>query len=102
MSLVLHNALGFPTDHSLFQSANEIRGRNVQWTLGALLYRTRFMPLRCVLYLLISDVIREFFCIQGNTTGISTVFTGVMVRDYSSVTPSFHIRTGNGVPSDII
>lgn len=46
MSLVLHNALGFPGDHSLLQSANKIQGRNVQWTLGALLYRTRFMPLR--------------------------------------------------------
>ncbi|XP_065882910.1 ectonucleoside triphosphate diphosphohydrolase 7-like isoform X2 [Dysidea avara] len=46
MSLILHNALGFPQDYSHLQSANQVHGRNVQWTLGALLYRTRFMPLR--------------------------------------------------------
>ncbi|KAL8580844.1 hypothetical protein ACOMHN_017348 [Nucella lapillus] len=46
LSVVLHKGFQFPTDYSRFKSAQLIEGKDVQWTLGALIYRTRFLPLR--------------------------------------------------------
>lgn len=46
MSAVLHKGFQFPTSYPNFQSAQLIKGKDVQWTLGALIYRTRFLPLR--------------------------------------------------------
>ena len=46
MSLVLHEGLGFPEDVVSLQSTGKIRGQSVQWALGALLYHTRYLPLR--------------------------------------------------------
>ena len=46
VSLVLHEGLGFPEDNISLQSTGGINGQNVQWPLGALLYYTRYLPLR--------------------------------------------------------
>ena len=46
VSLVLHEGLGFPEDTISLQSAERIYGQSVQWPLGALLYYTRYLPLR--------------------------------------------------------
>ncbi|XP_047128102.1 ectonucleoside triphosphate diphosphohydrolase 7 [Hydra vulgaris] len=43
---VLHHGLKFPHDFNGLTTAQMIDGKEVQWTLGAILYRTRFMPLR--------------------------------------------------------
>ncbi|XP_070210624.1 ectonucleoside triphosphate diphosphohydrolase 7-like isoform X2 [Littorina saxatilis] len=46
LSVVLHKGFQFPQTYSHFQSAQLIHGKDIQWTLGALIYRTRFLPLR--------------------------------------------------------
>ncbi|XP_064600465.1 ectonucleoside triphosphate diphosphohydrolase 4-like isoform X2 [Liolophura sinensis] len=43
---VLHDGFKFPTTYTNFRSAQLVNGKDVQWTLGALIYRTRFIPLR--------------------------------------------------------
>ena len=43
---VLHTGFRMPKTFNHFRSALKIRQNEVQWTLGALLYRTRFFPLR--------------------------------------------------------
>ncbi|KAG1657352.1 Ectonucleoside triphosphate diphosphohydrolase 4 [Nymphon striatum] len=45
MSVILHHGLDFSSKNRLV-SANMIKKQSVQWTLGALLYRMRFYPLR--------------------------------------------------------
>ena len=49
MSAVIHNGLSFPSGYTRLQSASSVHDRSVQWTLGAILYRTRFFPLRLVM-----------------------------------------------------
>ena len=46
LSLILHEGLGFPEETTSLQSTASINGRSVQWPLGALLYYTRYLPLR--------------------------------------------------------
>lgn len=46
MSVVLHEGLKIPVDYNGFKSASLIQGQYVQWSLGAVLYRTRYFPLR--------------------------------------------------------
>lgn len=46
VSLVLHEGLGFSEDTVSLQSTGSIYGQSVQWPLGALLYQTRYLPLR--------------------------------------------------------
>ena len=47
VAVALHEGLGFPADYAHLASAPEtVNGKVVHWTLGALLYRTRFLPLR--------------------------------------------------------
>ena len=46
VSLVLHEGLGFSEDTISLQSTGRISGQSVQWPLGALLYHTRYLPLR--------------------------------------------------------
>ena len=46
VSLVLHEGLGFSEDTISLQSTGRIYGQSVQWPLGALLYHTRYLPLR--------------------------------------------------------
>jgi ectonucleoside triphosphate diphosphohydrolase 4 len=46
MSLILHDGLGFPRDNLHLTTAAEISQHNAHWSLGALLYLTRYLPLR--------------------------------------------------------
>lgn len=46
MTTVLHKGLRFPSGFKGLKTAQLINGKEVQWSLGALLYRTRFLPLR--------------------------------------------------------
>eukprot|EP00794_Sanderia_malayensis_P005244 gene5244-5908_t len=46
MTTVLHYGLKFPRGYKGLTSALMVNGKEIQWTLGAMLYRTRFMPLR--------------------------------------------------------
>jgi len=50
MMAVLHDALGFPLNYHWLTSAETVKGRHVHWTLGALLYKTKYFPLRYYLY----------------------------------------------------
>ena len=47
VTVALHEGLTFPTNYGHLTAApNTVHGQVVHWTLGALLYRTRFFPLR--------------------------------------------------------
>jgi len=46
VSLVLHEGLNFPKTGKKLTSLQTINGTEIQWALGALIYRTRFLPLR--------------------------------------------------------
>jgi len=49
VSTALHQGLTFPTSYGHLTAApNTVHGEVVHWTLGALLYRTRFFPLRAI------------------------------------------------------
>uniref|UniRef100_H3B0E2 Ectonucleoside triphosphate diphosphohydrolase 4 n=1 Tax=Latimeria chalumnae TaxID=7897 RepID=H3B0E2_LATCH len=43
---VFHTGFSFPTSYTNLKTALLVYDREVQWTLGAILYRTRFLPLR--------------------------------------------------------
>ncbi|KAM6431574.1 ectonucleoside triphosphate diphosphohydrolase 4 isoform 2-T3 [Liasis olivaceus] len=43
---VFHNGFGFPVSYGNLKTALQVYDKEVQWTLGAILYRTRFLPLR--------------------------------------------------------
>ena len=43
---VLHQGFRFPLDYPSLHTAQLVYDREVQWTLGAILYKTRFLPLR--------------------------------------------------------
>ncbi len=42
----LHDGLKFPVNYQRLRSASLVNNNDVQWTLGAILYKTRFLPLR--------------------------------------------------------
>ncbi|NWX25575.1 ENTP7 diphosphohydrolase, partial [Notiomystis cincta] len=46
MYQVLHEGFQFPLDYASLRTAQLVYDREVQWTLGAILYKTRFLPLR--------------------------------------------------------
>ncbi|XP_060245893.1 ectonucleoside triphosphate diphosphohydrolase 7 isoform X3 [Meriones unguiculatus] len=46
MYQVLHEGFHFPYNYPNLQTAQLVYDREVQWTLGAILYKTRFLPLR--------------------------------------------------------
>ncbi|XP_071947091.1 ectonucleoside triphosphate diphosphohydrolase 4-like isoform X2 [Antedon mediterranea] len=46
MMAVLHSGFKFPKEYKYLRTASLIHDKEVQWTLGAILYRTRFLPLR--------------------------------------------------------
>ncbi|KFQ41297.1 Ectonucleoside triphosphate diphosphohydrolase 7, partial [Nestor notabilis] len=46
MYQVLHQGFSFPLDYPSLRTAQLVYDREVQWTLGASLYKTRFLPLR--------------------------------------------------------
>uniref|UniRef100_A0A8C3ACW3 nucleoside-triphosphate phosphatase n=1 Tax=Cyclopterus lumpus TaxID=8103 RepID=A0A8C3ACW3_CYCLU len=43
---VLHSGFSFPENYKNLRTALLVYDKEVQWTLGAILYRTRFLPLR--------------------------------------------------------
>uniref|UniRef100_A0A8C8JIZ4 nucleoside-triphosphate phosphatase n=1 Tax=Oncorhynchus tshawytscha TaxID=74940 RepID=A0A8C8JIZ4_ONCTS len=43
---VFHSGFSFPIDYKNLRTALLVYDKEVQWTLGAILYRTRFLPLR--------------------------------------------------------
>uniref|UniRef100_A0A7N8YLQ6 nucleoside-triphosphate phosphatase n=1 Tax=Mastacembelus armatus TaxID=205130 RepID=A0A7N8YLQ6_9TELE len=43
---VLHSGFSFPTNYKNLKTALLVYDKEVQWTLGAILYRTRYLPLR--------------------------------------------------------
>ncbi|XP_053222472.1 ectonucleoside triphosphate diphosphohydrolase 4 isoform X4 [Podarcis raffonei] len=43
---VFHNGFSFPVNYGNLKTALQVYDKEVQWTLGAILYRTRFLPLR--------------------------------------------------------
>lgn len=43
---VLHSGFSFPPNYKNLKTALLVYDKEVQWTLGAILYRTRFLPLR--------------------------------------------------------
>ncbi|NWV11246.1 ENTP4 diphosphohydrolase, partial [Ptilonorhynchus violaceus] len=43
---VFHRGFSFPESYSSLKTALQVYDKEVQWTLGAILYRTRFLPLR--------------------------------------------------------
>ncbi|XP_015220781.2 ectonucleoside triphosphate diphosphohydrolase 4 isoform X1 [Lepisosteus oculatus] len=46
MYAVFHLGFSFPTEYRNMKTALLVYDKEVQWTLGAILYRTRFLPLR--------------------------------------------------------
>jgi len=46
MTTVLHKGLRFPDNYRNLKAVQTINGKEVQWAMGALLYRTRFFPMR--------------------------------------------------------
>lgn len=48
ITTVLHEGLKFPKSYHSLRSVQYIQNKEVQWTLGALLHRTRYLPLRYV------------------------------------------------------
>ncbi|XP_038602410.1 ectonucleoside triphosphate diphosphohydrolase 4 isoform X2 [Tachyglossus aculeatus] len=43
---VFHRGFSFPVNYGNLKTALQVYDKEVQWTLGAILYRTRFLPLR--------------------------------------------------------
>ncbi|NXI41095.1 ENTP4 diphosphohydrolase, partial [Galbula dea] len=43
---VFHSGFSFPVTYNNLKTALQVYDKEVQWTLGAILYRTRFLPLR--------------------------------------------------------
>lgn len=43
---VLHDGHRFPSNYKHFNSVKTLRGEIIQWTYGAMIYRTRYLPLR--------------------------------------------------------
>ncbi|KAL6111159.1 ectonucleoside triphosphate diphosphohydrolase 7-like isoform X1 [Pungitius pungitius] len=43
---VLHSGFRFPPDYQNLKTAQLVHDKEVQWTLGAILFKTRFLPLR--------------------------------------------------------
>ncbi|XP_064382622.1 ectonucleoside triphosphate diphosphohydrolase 7-like [Halichondria panicea] len=46
LSVVLHEGLEFPRESLSLRTLSTLRGQSVAWPLGALLYLTRYLPLR--------------------------------------------------------
>lgn len=48
ITTILHEGFKMPKIYKKFRSALTVKGEQIQWTLGALLFRTRFFPLRAI------------------------------------------------------
>ncbi|KRX38352.1 Nucleoside-diphosphatase mig-23 [Trichinella patagoniensis] len=74
-SALLHTGLKFPEDVSNFYSVLTMAGQEIQWTLGAILYRLRHLPLkfaemrkqyRRLSFLAEKKYPREIYIVNGN------------------------------------
>uniref|UniRef100_A0A8C5K6H1 nucleoside-triphosphate phosphatase n=1 Tax=Jaculus jaculus TaxID=51337 RepID=A0A8C5K6H1_JACJA len=64
---VLHRGFSFPVTYRTLKTALQVYDKEVQWTLGAILYRTRFLPLR--------DIQQEVFrASHAHWRGVSFVY----------------------------
>ncbi|XP_035125893.2 ectonucleoside triphosphate diphosphohydrolase 4 isoform X6 [Callithrix jacchus] len=64
---VFHRGFSFPVNYRNLKTALQVYDKEVQWTLGAILYRTRFLPLR--------DIQQEAFRASHNHwRGVSFVY----------------------------
>ncbi|ERE87959.1 ectonucleoside triphosphate diphosphohydrolase 4 isoform 2 [Cricetulus griseus] len=64
---VFHRGFSFPVTYKNLKTALQVYDKEVQWTLGAILYRTRFLPLR--------DIRQEVFRAgHGHWRGVSFVY----------------------------
>jgi hypothetical protein len=66
----LHDGLKFPINYQRLRSASLVNNNDVQWTLGAILYKTRFLPLKYVDTLskfLLTFVFRAINRLKNNT-----------------------------------
>lgn len=64
---VFHRGFSFPVNYRNLKTALQVYDKEVQWTLGAILYRTRFLPLR--------DIQQEVFrASHSNWRGVSFVY----------------------------
>ncbi|XP_036055419.1 ectonucleoside triphosphate diphosphohydrolase 4 isoform X3 [Onychomys torridus] len=64
---VFHKGFSFPITYKNLKTALQVYDKEVQWTLGAILYRTRFLPLR--------DIRQEVFRAgHGHWRGVSFVY----------------------------
>lgn len=50
MATVLHDGLHLPTNYKQLTTVQHVGDSEVHWSLGALLYKTRYYPLRLVLF----------------------------------------------------
>ncbi|MEJ1278743.1 hypothetical protein NN561_009666 [Cricetulus griseus] len=63
---VFHRGFSFPVTYKNLKTALQVYDKEVQWTLAAILYRTRFLPLR--------DIRQEvFWAGHGHWRGVSFV-----------------------------
>lgn len=74
----LHDGLRFPVNYQRLRSASLVNNNDVQWTLGAILYKTRFLPLR-------------FVCITFESKIRSSIFS----RAINQVKSTLHYRRQN-------
>ncbi|XP_021116941.1 ectonucleoside triphosphate diphosphohydrolase 4 isoform X3 [Heterocephalus glaber] len=64
---VFHRGFSFPNNYRNLKTALQVYDKEVQWTLGAILYRTRFLPLR--------DIQQEAFrASHSHWRGVSFVY----------------------------
>ncbi|XP_006140733.1 ectonucleoside triphosphate diphosphohydrolase 4 isoform X1 [Tupaia chinensis] len=64
---VFHRGFSFPVNYKNLKTALQVYDKEVQWTLGAILYRTRFLPLR--------DIQQEVFrASHAHWRGVSFVY----------------------------
>lgn len=61
---VFHSGFSFPVSYNSLKTALQVYDKEVQWTLGAILYRTRFLPLR---YPLFSQMSGNGFWMEGKS-----------------------------------
>lgn len=86
MHQVLHEGFHFPKDYSSLRTVQLLYDREVQWTLGAILYKTRFLPLRY--YSMLFPEFCEFFSRSQIILGTPT--PAFWKKSFRGYFPSFH------------
>ena len=67
--MVLHQGFNFPRHGKKLTTLQTIEGTEVQWALGALIYKSRFLPLR---YNLSVEIDYSIHFRQEEVTGVAT------------------------------